>query len=150
MLIGEFEAKITSGNRVVVPMKFRKLLGQNLILMNGYENCLVLVNGEGFNEITKDLVVGRFINNAVRDISRFLVGSAHEIEVDKQGRFVIPDALLNYGKLIDSVYFVGLMKWVEIWDKNLWLKRKEYIMQNADLISSELEKTLNNDNTNKT
>lgn len=144
MLIGEYEVKITGGNRLAVPMKFRKDLGDDLILMNGYENCLVLVNNDGFNKIIGDFTIGRFINDAVRDISRFLIGSAHEIKLDKQGRFVVPEVLIEYASLKDSVYFVGLMKWVEIWDKVSWESRKKYIIQNANSISKELEKLLNN------
>lgn len=138
MLIGEFETKITENKRLAVPKKFRDELKGKLILMNGYEGCLVLVNQERFLALTKDITEGKFINDSVRDISRFLVGSAHEIETDKQGRFVLPESLYEYAGLDDTCTFLGLYNWIEIWDKTKWEKRKKHIQKNANEISEKL------------
>lgn len=143
MLIGEFESKLTENNRIALPKKFREELGDNLIIMNGYEGCLVIVNREKFLALTKDIIEGRFINDSVRDTTRFLIGSAQEINLDKQGRFVLPRSLLEHAKIKTDGVFLGLMNWVELWDKELWNDRKKYISENATEISVNLEKSLN-------
>jgi MraZ protein len=142
MLIGEFESKITENNRIALPKKFRDELGADLIVMNGYEGCLIIVNKERFTALTKEIVEGRFINDAVRDTTRFLIGSAQEVNLDKQGRFVLPQSLIDYSGISIDGIFLGLLNWVEIWDKEKWNERKSYITQNSSDISAKLDQSL--------
>lgn len=143
MLIGEFETKKTSNNRIAFPKKFRDELGDQLILMNGYEGCLIIVDKSQFIALTKDITEGRFINDSVRDMTRFLVGTAQEISLDKQGRFVLPQSLIEYAGILENVIFLGLYKWIEIWDKSKWIDRKNYIIKNSSTITKDLENSLN-------
>jgi MraZ protein len=83
---------------------------------------------------------GSFINKDIRDTSRFLVGGAKEIELDKQGRFVIPQSLLEHAELKDEVVFIGLVNWVEVWDKKKWEERLEYLQEHGEEIAQEIGK----------
>ena len=140
MLIGEYRSKIGEKKRVSLPKKFRKELGENLILTRGYEDTLVLVNKSMWTKIAKDVIDGSFINKNIRDTSRFLVGSAKEVQTDSQGRFVIPEALYEHAELSDEVVFIGLVNWIEIWSKDKWLKRLDYLKKNGDEIADEISK----------
>ena len=140
MLIGEYRSKIGEKKRVSLPKKFRKELGENLILTRGYEDTLVLVNKSMWTKIAKDVIDGSFINKNIRDTSRFLVGSAKEVQTDSQGRFVIPEALYEHAELSEEVVFIGLVNWVEIWSKDKWLKRLDYLKKNGDEIADEISK----------
>lgn len=144
MLIGEFETKVTDKNRIALPKKFRDELGEKLIVMQGYEGCMILVNEEQFLALTNEITNGRFINDAVRDTSRFLIGSAHEIVPDKQGRFVLPQSLKSFSNVEDEVVFLGLFKWVEIWSKDKWISRKNLISENAGEIANKLNNDIRN------
>jgi MraZ protein len=138
MLIGEFESKVTDKNRIALPKKIREELGEKLIIMQGYEGCMILVNEEKFIALTKEITEGKFINDAVRDTTRFLVGSAHEITLDKQGRFILPQSLKSFSKVSEEVTFLGLIRWVEVWDKAAWLERKNHINDNSTQIADKL------------
>jgi MraZ protein len=140
MLIGEYRSKIGDKKRVSLPKKFRKELGENLILTRGYEDALVLVNKSMWEKIAEDVIGGSFINKNIRDTSRFLVGSAKEVQTDSQGRFVIPEALYEHAELSEEVVFIGLVNWVEIWSKDKWLKRLDYLKKNGDEIADEINK----------
>ncbi len=144
MLIGEYRSKIGIKKRVSLPKKFRKELGENLILTRGYEDTLVLVNKSMWEKIAKDVIDGSFINKNIRDTSRFLVGSAKEVQTDSQGRFVIPEALYEHAELSEEVVFIGLVNWIEIWSKDKWLKRMEYLKKNGDEIADEINKMKEN------
>lgn len=146
MLIGEFETKITDSNRVAVPKKFREELGNDLMILNGYEGCLIIVDESKFLALTKDIIEGRFINDAVRDMTRFLVGSAQEIRLDNQGRFVLPQSLRDYAGLESECIFLGLFNWIELWSKSRWLERKEFVKTHAVEIANKLERSLNGNN----
>lgn len=138
MLIGEFTSKIGERKRIAIPKKIRQVLGDKLILTRGYENALVMVNVQLWETLAKDVINGSFINKNIRDTSRFLVGSASELEPDQQGRIVIPSGLYQYAGFNKEVVFVGLVNWVELWDLERWNERVKYISENSEQISQEL------------
>jgi MraZ protein len=140
LLIGEYQAKLTEKNRIALPKKFREIMGTRLIVTNGYEGCLIVVTEAQFEEITSDISVGKFVNNDVRDTTRFLLGGASEIELDSQGRFVLPSNLLDYSGIKNDACFLGLKRWAEVWSKEKWDKRKGEIMSSAGEIATRLEK----------
>ncbi len=139
MLIGEYETKIGDKKRVAIPKKFRDELGKNLILTRGYEGTLVLVNKKMWEKIAKEVINGSFINKHIRDTTRFLVGSATEVETDPQGRIVIPNTLYKYGKFGKEAVFVGLYNWIEIWEKKKWEERLKYLDKNSDEIANAIQ-----------
>ncbi len=140
MLIGEYQTKIGEKKRLAIPKKFRDELGEKLILTRGYENTLILVNEEMWNTIAKEVINGSFINKNIRDTTRFLVGSATEIAPDTQGRIVVPNSLYTYGQFMNEIIFVGLYNWIEIWSKEKWEERLNYLYENNDEIAKEIEK----------
>ncbi len=140
MLIGEYTSKLGEKKRLSLPKKFRDELGDEIILTRGYEDALILVNKELWQNIAKDVINGSFINKNVRDTSRFLVGGAKEITTDNQGRFIIPQQLFEHANLREEVVFIGLVNWIEIWDKDKWNERLEYLKNNSDEIAQEISK----------
>jgi MraZ protein len=146
MLIGEYTSKIGEKKRVSLPKKFREELGEDLILTRGYEDALILVNKELWQTIAKDVINGSFINKNIRDTSRFLVGGAKEISTDSQGRFIIPQQLFDHAEITDELVFVGLVNWIEIWDRKKWDQRLEYLKENSDEIAQEISKMTEKNN----
>lgn len=138
MIIGEYRNKITVGKRTALPKKFREQLGENLILTRGYENSLVIVDKDKWEKIAGEILNGSFINSSIRDTSRFLIGSATELELDNQGRFIIPTPLFDYAQLSEDIVFIGLVNWVEVWSTQLWEKRLEYLDNNSAQIADQL------------
>lgn len=121
MLLGQYSSKLTEKDRISVPKKFREELGAELILARWYENCLVLVSRVNFDSLMSR-VTGKegLIITPIRDIDRFILGSAYEIMLDKQGRFIIPETLKEFAGIKDEVTFVGLVNRVEIWSTGKW------------------------------
>ena len=145
MLIGSFKNNIGDKNRVAFPVKFKNELGTSLIVTKGYENCLIIVDKSKFSELMNSIKDVPFVNSGLRDTKRFLIGSAQEIELDKQGRFVIPPDLKKYASLGNECVFIGLVDWIELWDKSIWDKKEESINSNSSEISDKLSELLNRD-----
>lgn len=139
MLIGEYRVKLGEKNRAALPKKFRDEAGNDLIVAKGYEGCLILVTKEQWMGITKDMLTSPYTKEAVRDTSRFIMGSAGEVNADGQGRFVLPKNLLEYAEVGKEVVFVGLMNRIEIWDAGRWTERSDYLAKNSSLIAEKLE-----------
>ena len=140
MVIGEFRSKLVSGNRLAFPKKFRDEMGQKVIVTLGYEGCLVIVDEKGWNSLISDAAKGPFVSESVRDTTRFLMGGASEVELDDQGRFVLPANLRDYSGILEDVSFLGLGRWVELWAQEKWDTRKKYIADHSGEIGEKLSK----------
>lgn len=136
MLVGSYLGILGEKRRVAVPKKILEGLGKNLVLAKWYEDCLILVGDEFWEKLLQRLTGGsKVISLGVRDIERFILGSAFELQPDAQGRIIVPDILAGYAKLGKEIYFLGLGDRVEIWDREIWekktgelvLKTKNYI-----------------------
>lgn len=128
MLLGQQVIRIGPKNRILVPKKFREELGQEIVVSYGYEGALVLLSKKAWEKEVARSISGPLTEKAVREEARFLLSGAEEIELDEQGRFVLPVHLKKYGEIKNEVYFVGLGRWVEVWDKGKWeFKSKEFL-----------------------
>ena len=120
MLLGQQVVQIGPKNRILVPKKFREELGEELIVAYGYEGALIVFSKKAWEEEVARSISGPLTQKSVREEARFLLSGAEEIELDEQGRFVLPVHLKRYAEIKDEVYFVGLGRWVEIWDSKKW------------------------------
>ncbi|HEB13903.1 MAG TPA: division/cell wall cluster transcriptional repressor MraZ [candidate division WWE3 bacterium] len=133
MLIGEYRVRVGAKNRVALPKKLREDLADNVVAMRGYEGALLLVSKGSWASLIEEVLNGPLTDPKVRDTARFLMGGAHEIEFDSQGRFVLPQPLVEHSgvKPGEEVVFVGLGKWVELWSAERWNKRLEQLGEEA-------------------
>ena len=124
MLIGSYLGVLGEKRRTAIPKKYLKELGQELVLAKWYEDCLVLVSQEFWQALLKRLTGGLAVASlGVRDIERFILGSAFEVKPDRQGRIIVPEVLVNYANLDKELVFLGLGDRVEIWSKDIWDKK---------------------------
>lgn len=138
MLIGQFEGKIGAKGRVAFPKKFRDILGDKLIVTKGYENSLIVVSEDGWKALLEGTEGRPFIQAETRETQRFLLGGASFSELDDKGRFILPEYLVNFAGISDEVIFLGLSRYVEIWDKKRWEEYKKNLEKNIDNISQKL------------
>ncbi len=78
------------------------------------------------------------VSLSVRDIDRFILGSAFELTVDDQGRVLVPEVLSEYASLKEDVVFVGLGDRIEIWSRDEWLKREKHVAIHASELMEKL------------
>ena len=138
MLIGQHEGKVGAKGRLALPKKFREILGDRLIITLGYENSLIIVSEKGWKALLEGTEGKPFIQSEARETQRFLLGSASNVELDSKGRFIIPSYLRNFGKIKEDVVFLGLSRYVELWDKQLWEEYRANLEKNIDRISQKL------------
>ena len=136
MLIGSYLGNLGDKRRTAIPKRFLVELGDKPILAKWYEECLILVSSEFWERLLGRLTGGsKVLGLGVRDIERFILGSAFEMEVDAQGRVIIPEILAKYAGLAKELVFVGLVDRVEVWDREVWDRKsgelakitKEYV-----------------------
>ncbi|MCL4353754.1 division/cell wall cluster transcriptional repressor MraZ [Patescibacteria group bacterium] len=138
MLIGQYEGKIDSKGRTALPKKFRKILGDKLIITLGYENALTVVSEENWKALLEGTEGRPFIESETRETQRFLLGGASNVSLDGKGRFILPGYLREFGRIRENVVFIGLSRYVEIWDKKRWEEYQKGLEKNIDAISKRL------------
>lgn len=119
MLLGQYQTKINQKGRVALPVKFKRILGNKIIVTAGYEQSLMIVTQKDWREVVDRVNQGSTLG-PTRETDRFLLGSAHDVELDSQGRFVIPKHLREYANLELNIIFVGVGNRAEIWNQESW------------------------------
>jgi len=119
MFLGEYEHTIDSKGRMAVPARFRGQLDRGAVISKGMGTCLSVYTMERWEEKSAELVAGK-TNDEIRDFERLIYPSASEVELDGQGRMIIPAKLRGYARLENDVTVVGVRDHFEIWDRGIW------------------------------
>lgn len=140
MLIGEYKHTLDSKKRLSLPAKFRKELGEQVVLTRGLDQCLFLFPLRTWKDIAAKLEKLPFGEATARGMSRFLLAGAVEIEVDSAGRVLVPDFLKEFAKLGSTVVLTGVSDRVELWSEDAWGEYTRRIESGAE----EMAQTLGN------
>ena len=138
MLLGQYEGKVGEKSRIALPKKLREIIGEKLIITLGYENSLIVVSEEGWKALLEGTEGRPFIEKPARETQRYLLGGATNVSLDAKGRFVIPGYLRRFAKIKTEVVFLGLSRYVELWDKQIWETYRQELEKNIDKISTKL------------
>ena|SRR3989344_4891425 len=126
MLLGQYQTKINEKGRVALPAKFKQSLGRKIIVTAGYEQSLMIVAQKDWQVATDRINQGSTLG-PTRETDRFLLGNAFEVELDSQGRFVIPKFLRQFASLTQAIVFVGVGNRAEIWNQAKWDQYSQYL-----------------------
>jgi transcriptional regulator MraZ len=124
MFLGEYEHNIDAKGRMAVPAKFRAQLDKGAVISKGMGACLSVYTMSRWEEKSNELIAG-MSSDDLRDFERRIYPSASEIELDAQGRMVIPPRLRTYAKLATEVTVAGVRDHFEIWNRATWQEYQE-------------------------
>jgi MraZ protein len=124
MFLGEYEHTIDAKGRLAVPAKFRAQMDKGAVISKGMGTCLSIYTMEHWEEKSTELASGK-TSDELRDFERRIYPSASEVELDGQGRMVIPAKLRNYAGLASEVTVAGVRDHFEIWDRTAWQTYQE-------------------------
>ncbi|OGD49062.1 division/cell wall cluster transcriptional repressor MraZ [Candidatus Beckwithbacteria bacterium RIFCSPLOWO2_01_FULL_49_47] len=136
--MGHYQTKVSAKGRVALPAKFKKKLGGKLIITANYEKSLMIVTPDSYQKVLGQIVNRPLTAKTARATDRFLLGSAFEIELDDQGRFIIPRYLRDYAGIGEEAVFIGIGNRVELWSESRWRLYEKYLDQNIDQLSENL------------
>ncbi len=120
MFIGEYSHTLDDKKRLSLPARFRKGLGNKIIITKGFESCLVVYTLKEWESISEKLANLPVSQSEARGYARLVLGGAMEIEIDKLGRALLPDYLAEYAGIKKNAVICGLSKRIEIWDSEKW------------------------------
>ena len=138
MLLGEYKHNLDSKGRLAVPAKFREKLSPGAIITRGLDNCLFMFGGKEWDALAQKLTALPLSQANSRAFVRLMLAGAMDVEIDGQGRILIPDYLRKYASLHKETVITGLYNRVEIWDMRNW----EHYKQKTESASEEIAEKL--------
>lgn len=140
MLIGEYQHSIDPKKRLAVPSKFRGELKNKVVVTRGLDKCLFIYPMKVWEALANKLGTLPVGEAATRSFIRLMLAGATDVDVDKQGRILIPDYLKAYAGLHKNVIVAGVYNRLEIWDEKKWEAYKKNAEKNTDEIAEQLGK----------
>lgn len=138
MFIGEYQHTIDDKGRVAVPVKFRATLGERAIVTRGLDRCLFIFSAAEWEELAQKLVALPMAQANSRAFTRLMLAGAMEVDLDSQGRVLVPDYLRMYAHLKKQIIVAGLYNRIELWDETAWQKYKTQTESDSDEIAERL------------
>ena len=140
MFIGEYQHSIDLKKRLAVPSKFRSELKNKVVITRGLDKCLFVYTLKVWQELAEKLGMLPVGEASTRSFIRLMLAGAVDVDLDKQGRILIPDYLKEYAGLDRNVVIAGIYNRLEIWDEAKWQEYKSLAEKNSDEIAEQLGK----------
>jgi MraZ protein len=139
MLLGEFEHTIDDKNRLTLPARFRDAMADGVVVTRGMDGCLYAYPRGDWQERFQSRVAELDpLSIEGRKLQRHFFSGAAEAEPDKQGRIMIPPALLRYAGLERDVVVAGIHDHLEIWDRETWRRELNEVEGSAEHVAERL------------
>ena len=139
MLLGEYEHALDDKNRLILPARFRQSFAAGIVVARGMDGCLVVYTRDGWERFVEQRLAGLDqLSREARQMSRFVFAGASEAELDKQGRVMVPQPLVEHAKLDREVVVAGVRDHLEIWDRAAWRTQLEEVEGSAELVAERL------------
>ena len=119
MFMGEFTPKLDDKGRFFLPTRFRDDLKDGMTMVRQPERCLAIWPAKTFLETVASPAMGQLRDQSNRHFQR-MTGSSSPVEIDGQGRVLIPPRLRAYAGLDKEIVVIGSLDHVEVWDAQAW------------------------------
>jgi MraZ protein len=131
MFLGQFTYTLDVKGRLTVPSRFRDELPLQAVLTRGLDLCLVLYPIDVWTELSQKVTALPITDTRGRALRRIFFADAVHVELDRQGRILIPDRLREYAGLDLSaeVVVVGLDRFIELWRPDRWDSQNDEQME---------------------
>lgn len=114
-MFGEFSRNVDDKNRISIPAKLRDDLGSKFYLTIGLDGVIEIRSEANFKKFTEKLNSQNNFSSNVRLLKRAWLGKSQEINLDSQGRFIIPKQFVTHAAIQKEVLLIGVGDLVELW-----------------------------------
>ena len=130
MFRGVQHINLDAKGRLSVPARQRESLldisaGSIVVSIDTQSSCLVLYPLREWERIERDIQNLPTLNPAIRRFQRLVLGYASDLDLDSNGRILLPGALREYAHLEKRVVLVGQGNKLELWSESLWEAERE-------------------------
>ena len=137
MFRGVNKINLDAKGRLAVPTRYREQLREGcdaeLVITVDTDRCLLIYPVNEWHEIERKLMKLPSYNKAARRLQRLLVGHATEVDMDAQGRVLLPPPLRQFAALDKHAVLIGQGNKFELWDEQSWNQQRDSWLEEVDL-----------------
>jgi len=139
MFRGDFALTMDTKGRLAVPSRYRERLadacgGKLVVTISLLERCLVAYPFPDWQRIENTLDGLPALDQKAQAISHLLIGHATELDMDAQGRILLPQSLRDFAQLGKRVRMVGQIRKFELWNEATWAARRDELLDQVDVL----------------
>lgn len=138
MFIGEHSHTIDTKGRLSIPAKYRSNLIAGVVVTRGLDQCLFMYPNEEWISIAQKLANLPISQKKSRAFARLMLAGAWDVQLDSQGRVLIPEYLRRYAGLAKQVIVAGLYNRLEIWAEDTWHEYRQHAEASSEEISESM------------
>jgi MraZ protein len=117
---GEYQHRIDPQGRVAIPARYRDAFKGGIYLTRGFDQCVWAFPPSEWEAYSAEYAAMSPNSRVARALRRRVFGSTFDLEIDRQGRVVLPQPLRQFAGLQEEVVIVGAGTWLELWDRAQW------------------------------
>jgi MraZ protein len=117
---GEYRHTVDDKGRIAVPAKFRAQLGAGAFVSRWLDACLAIHTQTGWDALATRVAALPITDPNARRFQRLIFAGAAEVELDRQGRVLVPSYLRDHIGLGSDAVVVGSRDHAEIWVPSTW------------------------------
>ena len=138
MFTGEYRHSVDDKGRIAVPSRFRPQLAGGAVVSRWLDDCLAIHTREGWDALSAKVADLPITDRSSRLFQRFIFAGAFEVELDRQGRVVLPAVLREAAGLGEEAVVVGSRDHAEIWSPPRWEDYRR-ALEDPDSLAQALE-----------
>jgi MraZ protein len=126
---GSFNYTVDSKGRINIPAKMRKNLSpeanNSFVITRGFESCIFVYPNDEW--LKRESEIGKLLQTDPqhRFFTRMLLQYATDAELDGQSRIILPKELMQYAKIENEVFILGVFDRIEVWNPDEYKKYLE-------------------------
>ncbi|HET9679917.1 MAG TPA: division/cell wall cluster transcriptional repressor MraZ [Gammaproteobacteria bacterium] len=142
MFRGVNNVSLDAKGRLAIPSRYREHLlerceGQLVVTVDP-ARCLLLYPLPDWEEIERKLVRLPSLNPQARRLQRLLVGHATELDLDGNGRVLLPTPLREFANMERRIVMIGQGNKFELWDESAWNEQRDGWLQESASVGGDL------------
>ena len=137
MFRGVNAINLDAKGRLAIPTRYRQVLrerchGNLVATIDTDEPCLLIYPLDEWEAIQQKIEALPSFHPMTRRIQRLLIGHATDLEMDGNGRILVPPLLRNYANLQKHSILLGQGRKFELWDEGCWNERRNQYLKEAN------------------
>ncbi|RMA77533.1 division/cell wall cluster transcriptional repressor MraZ [Metamycoplasma subdolum] len=138
-MFGKYDRQIDPKNRVVIPTKFLKELGETFFITLGFDKSLIFRSEAEFEKLKQKLEENNSLNKDIRNLTRFIFANTIDMQADRLGRVTLPKHLLEKATIKKEIVFIGTGSVCELFAKEVY-EKEESVYEDSDKVDELVEK----------
>ena len=128
MFLGQYQLRLDNDSSLIIPEPFRELLADGAYVTRGFEQNLLIMSAQVFQEIYKRVIALNIADPLARLLLRLILGNASKLDMSNSGQVLIPPQLTSFAGLEKEINLVGQGDYFEVWAPAHWNKQSTSLL----------------------